>query len=224
MAVKDFLDAIVPRYSSPLKKGSVDILEHDPKSRVKRLMLTGADFQHFDHGMAKDMTSFFTKAGSPDVFRHDCDGVVLFEFDNRKYMFLCELKSGFDTEKLYEAKTQIMSSFLKTNMLLHLYTCYKIEDYIVKGFIIGYPPKRDFLMNLHKQSMLADKPKQRQYNLAKKLFVGNSERKIILKPTDFYCIKGLPLGERGIFPEMELRFIEVNPPDHEKSLNVNLFL
>lgn len=199
MAIKDFLDAIVPKYSSHLERGSVVIQEHDPTAKVKRLVWTGADFQHFDHNLAKDMTSFFTTATSPEVFHHDCDGIVLFEMGNKKYMFLCELKSGFGTEVLYKAKTQILSSFLKTNMLLHLYTCYKLEDYEVKGFIVGYPPKSDFLVKLHKQSMLQNNPKEKEYTLAKKLFIRNYERKITLKPTDLYCINGLPLGDRGIF-------------------------
>lgn len=224
MAIKDFLDKVVPKYSSPIKRGTVDIMEQDPRSSVNRLVWTGADFQHLDHSLAKDMTSFFRMANSPAVFHHDCDGVVLFESGNKKYMFLCELKSGFDTAKLYEAKTQIISSFLKTNMLLHLYTSYKLEDYDIKGFIVGRPPKSDFLVNLHQQSMLSEKPKEREYNLARKLFIRNPNHKIILKPTDFYCIKGLPLGNRGIFPKIELHFIGVSSPDSETTLDVSNYL
>ncbi len=224
MAIKDFLDAVAPRYASPIKRGAVEILEHDSKALVKKVVWTDADFHHLDHQMAKDMTSFFTLAGSPEVFNHDCDGVVIFELDGRKYMFLTELKSGFSTEVLMKAKTQIISSFLKTNMLLHLSSCYRLEDYIVKGFIVGRSPKADFKINLYKGSMLPDKGKVREFDLTRKFFCKNPSRSIVLKPTDFICLSGLPLGDRGIFPEIDLHYIEIDSQSSEISLSVRNFL
>lgn len=226
MALEDFLRAITPKYASSLRKGCAEVVEHDMKPSVKlrKVIWTGADFNHFDHSLAKDMQSFFDIAGSPEAFKHDCDGVVLFEKDGKKYMFLTELKSNFDTEKLHEAKTQIVSSFLKTNMLLNLSLCYKLEDYIIKGFIVGRPPKADFKVNLYKGSMLSDKRKEREYDLAKKLCVLSRTNSILLKPYDIFCLRGLPLGQRGIFPNIELHFIGVNDPEHEVTLDVNDFI
>ena len=227
MEIKEFLDAVIPKYSSPVAEGYVEILEHDIKPnqlQVTKVVWNGADFQHMDHQLAKDMQSFFDKAGSPDAFRYDCDGVMLFEIGGKKYMFLTELKSGFDTEKLHHAKTQIISSFLKTNMLLHLSACYRLEDYIIKGFIIGYPPKPDFIIDAHRGSMLSPRKKEREFDLAKRLFINNSSHSIKLRPTDFFCLRGLPLGDRGIFPKIELHYIEVTPPDTQISLSVNSFI
>lgn len=222
--MKEFLDAVVPRYSSVIYRGSVEVLEHEPGALVKKVVWTGADFQFWDHQMSKDMTSFFTIANSPETFRKDCDGVMLFEKDGRKYMFLTELKSGFGTEKLHKAKTQIVSSFLKTNMLLHLSKKYKIEDYIIKGFIVGYPPKADFMFNMAKGVMLSDVNREREFALAKKLFIKNDHHSIVLQPSDFFCLKTLPLGDRGIFPEIELHFIPVQPYDSDISLKVDDYL
>lgn len=224
MAFEEFFRAIAPRYASPVHKDSVEILEHEAKASVKKVVWTGSDFDHFDHTLAKDLQSFFDTAGAPDVFRHDCDGVILFEENGRKYMFLTELKSNFDTSKLHEAKTQIISSFLKTNMLLHLSVCYKLEDYIIKGFIVGRPPKADFKINLYKGSMLSNKTKEREYDLAKNLILLNKSKSITLKPVDLYCIRGLPLGDRGIFPKIELHFIEVPSPDSEITLDIRNFI
>ena len=60
-------------------------------------------------------------------------------------MFLTELKSQFDNTQLVKAKAQIIASFIKTNMVLNLASCYRIEDYIVKGFIVSRPPTSEFM-------------------------------------------------------------------------------
>lgn len=224
MAIKDFLDAVAPKYAAPIKTASVEILEQDPGAFLKKVVWSNADFQFLDHQLAKDLTSFFTMAGAPDVFRHDCDGTALFEIGGSKYMFLTELKSNFATENLMKAKKQIVSSFLKTNMLLQLSSCYRMEDYIIKGFIVGYPPKSDFKIDLYKGTMLRDKRKVYEFELTRKLFCNNPSRSIILEPTDFVCLGGLPLGERGIFPKIELHFIEVIPPASEVTLSVRNYI
>lgn len=224
MALKDFLNAIAPKYSSDLHIGSVDILEHDAGAFLKKVVWKDADFQHLDHQLAKDMKCFFDLAGSPDVFMKDCDGIVMFETEGKKYMFLTELKSNFGTEHLMKAKIQIISSFLKANMLFHLSNCYKLEDYIIKGFIVSYPPKKDFKVDLFKGSMLSDKRKEREFDFAKRLVLGNGPHITILRPTDLYCLKGLPLGERGIFPKIEIHYIEVAPSESEIELSVKNFI
>ncbi len=224
MAFENFFQAIAPKYASPVQKGSVEIIEHESGAKVKKVTWIGSDFDHFDHTLAKDLKEFFDPAGSPDVFMHDCDGVILFEDDGRKYMFLTELKSSFSTQKLHEAKTQIASSFLKTNMLLHLSLCYKLEDYIIKGFIVGRPPKSDFIVTLHKGSMLSNKQKEREYDLAKRLLILSQTKSAKFRPYELFCLRGLPLGNRGVFPEIELHFIEVHEPDSEITLDIRDYI
>ena len=224
MAFEKFFEAVAPKYASPVQKGRVEITEHEPGAKVKKVTWVGSDFDHFDHTLAKDLKQFFESAGSPDVFMHDCDGVILFEEEGKKYMFLTELKSTFSTQRLHEAKTQIASSFLKTNMLLHLSLCYKLEDYIVKGFIVGRPPKSDFKVNLHKGSMLSDKQKEREYELAKRLLILNPTKSSTFRPYELYCLRELPLGDRGIFPEIELHFIEVREPESEITLDIRNYI
>lgn len=224
MAFENFFQAVAPTYASPVQKGKVEIIEHESGAKVKKVTWVGSEFDHFDHTLAKDLKGFFELAGSPDVFMHDCDGVILFEEDGRKYMFLTELKSNFCTQKLHEAKTQIASSFLKTNMLLHLSLCYKLEDYIIKGFIVGRPPKSDFKVTLHKGSMLSDKQKEREYDLAKKLLIQNPTQSVTFRPYQMFCLRGLPLGDRGIFPKIELHFIEVHEPASEITLDIRNYI
>ena len=224
MSFEKFFQGIAPKYASPVQKGRVEIIEHESGAKVKKVTWIGSNFDHFDHSLAKDLTDFFKPAGSPDVFRHDCDGVILFEEDGRKYMFLTELKSNFCTQKLLEAKTQIASSFLKTNMLLHLSLCYKLEDYTIKGFIVGRPPKSDFKVSLHKGSMLSDKQKEREYDLARRLLILSRTQSATFRPYELFCLRGLPLGNRGLFPKIELHFIEVHEPASEITLDIRNYI
>ncbi len=220
MAICEILSKILTLYPSSISRGKVDIYEHEAKATVRKVTWINSDFNYFDPTLAKDMTAFFQKATENELFWKDCDGVIIFEHDGKKYMFITELKSGFSTQVIYKAKTQIISSFIKTNMVLHLLSCYKLEDYIVKGFIVGHPPKPDFIYNVSKADMLKDNDIKIQHEFARKFFIDNKEHSRSLKPKDLYCLKGLPLGDRGIFQNIELYFIEVKDGNSEIELDV----
>ena len=113
MAFENFFKAIAPKYASPLHKGRVEIIEHESGAKVNKVTWIGSDFDHFDHTLAKDLKEFFELAGSPDVFMHDCDGVILFEKDSRKYMFLTELKSNFSTQNYMSQRHRLRHPSLK---------------------------------------------------------------------------------------------------------------
>lgn len=232
MALDDFLKAVVPAYATNKLVGVCTVREQDSGATLKSVEWSNGSFVKIDHDMSKDMTGFFDKAKSPEIFRYDCDGVIFFEENGRKYMFLNELKSGFSTQELYHAKQQIISSFLKTNMLMHMSNTYHIEDFIVKGFIFTRSPKQDFLINLYRGDIArGDSAKMAEYHLATKMLVDDtSDRfaknitRIFMKPTEFTCLRGLPLGDRGIFKQIELYHVIVPPSVSDYAMDVQLFL
>ena len=211
MALISDLKTITPKYDHRLCRGNIEIHEHGPQATVTKVIWNNSDFNCIDQELVKDATSFFEICKAPEIFRKDCDGIMTFEHNGQKYMFLTELKSGFSTQDLYKAKTQIIASFIKTNMILHMLSSYRLEDYIIKGFIVGHPPKNDFLGSLHQLTSLPGNHQTRlEYSLAMKIFIDHRKSKSIsLKPTDFNCIHNLPFGQRGIFPKIELHYIEV---------------
>lgn len=230
MAVYDFLSKVLPAYATPIKRGKVDITEREASATIKCVTWINSDFYHFNHQLSKDLKEFFDKfAHSPEIFWKDCDGIILFEHDGKKYMFLTELKSGFDTGGIYKAKRQIISSFLKTNALLHMSSCYRLEEYIIKGFIISHPPKKDFLVPLKDASRLPDNKINEDFKFAIKLLLDDKKHKLtdaehrtIMSPIDCSCLKGLPLGERGIFKK--IKFIHISVPEGSIILDVNKYL
>lgn len=231
MAIQDFVSNILPKYYAPVHQGSVNIMEHDSGASVKRVTWINSDFFHLTHDLAKDMKPFFEGANSPEIFRKDCDGIIFFEKEGKKYMFLTELKSKFDSSQLFKAKTQIISSFIKANMLFHLSPCYRIEEYIIKGFIVSHAPTSEFIVNLRKADMLPYNRIKPDMSLALKLFLKDNihrptdnVHKALLTPVQCSCLSGLRLGDRGIFPRIELYHISVPEGNDSVTLNIDDYI
>lgn len=225
MSFCDDLKVLFPNYMMEYRKENVSIREKSADAKVKELRWHNANFQCIDAAIVKDMTSFFQKSGSPDIFHSDCDGILLFEGGNgHKYMFLSELKSTFDASDVYHAKDQIISSYLKINLIMHLLRCYNSDDFIVKGFIACLPPNPNYLRDLYKQQMY--KPGSRYQTEAEFVLdlCYNKEKKTIVRPRDCHKLKDLPLGSTGIFKEIEFHYVEVPEGCDSTELDVSEFL
>lgn len=206
--------------------GAVSVKESNSKAKVREVIWTNARFQYIEPAIVKDMTSFFQQAQSPSIFHSDCDGIMLFDGNNgEKYIFLSELKSTFDSSDIYHAKDQIISSYLKINMVMHLLYAYNREDYIVKGFIFSYPPQKSYLQELYKQQMM--NPSTGRYKTEAEFVLDlcyGSNKISFLRPTDCHCLKNLPLGDRGIFDKIEFHFVEVPVGQQSITLDVQQFI
>lgn len=216
----DDLKVLFPKYSMEYCKETVSVKENSSTAKVKELIWFNSDFHKIDSTIVKDMKSFFEKAQSSDIFYLDCDGIVIFEKEGKKYMFFSELKSTFDTSDIFHAKDQIISSYIKINMLMHLLRCYNCDDFVIKGFIVCLPPKQEFLRDLYRQQFL--KPGSRYQADAE--FALNlcyyKDKKTTLVPTDCFKLKGLPLGSTGIFRKMEFHYVEV--PEGASSITLDV--
>ena len=205
-------------------KGNVHINEKSPSAKVKEIIWTGSDFHKVDSTVVKDMTSFFQMAGSPEIFNLDCDGIILFEKDSQKYIFFSELKSTFDTSDIFYAKDQIISSYLKINMIMHLLHCYNYNDFIVKGFIACLSPNMSFLRDLYKEQLLKSGSRYKSDADFAIDLCYFSKRSTVLQPTDCFKLKDLPLGNTGIFKTMEFHYIEVPIGKSSVTVDVNAYI
>lgn len=218
------LKKLFPAYvSTGYSLRSLTIKETDIQAKVKEVIWTNSDFQNIEQKVVKDMTSFFQKAGTDDIFHHDCDGIMIFEEGGKKYMFFSELKSTFDSSDIYTAKDQIISSYLKINMLLNLLQNYKTEDYIVKGFIFSYPPPPSYIYELNRSRYFPEKSKYKTESefILDICHFGTSTK---LTPLSCHKLKGLPLGDRGVFHEIEIHHIQVPKGDSSITLDVQKYI
>ena len=218
----DDLRKLLPVYKNICYvKGSYTVHEPSADSKVKDITWNNANFQVFNPDIAKDLTAFFQSAKSGDIFWCNCDGVFLFQGDNsKKYLFLCELKSTFDSSDIYHASNQINSTYIKLSMILNLLPNFRKDEVIVKGFIISRPPKKNYLRELHKQSMMGNKSKfTTESEFCYDLCYGGEQTYVV----DFkHChqFKNISLGAETIVEQIEFHHIAVEEPNTSITVDV----
>ncbi len=220
MAIYSNLKSLFPNYEMEYFYDSVLITEKNDTAKVKKLKWTNSCFQNIDTKIVKDLTAFFVENQAPEVFNWDCDGISIFEEDGHKYVFLSELKSSFSSSELYHAKDQLISSYIKINMILHLLPGYKKQDYIFKAFIVGLPANKNYIRDLHKQLFLNSGSKYKTEAEFTDELYNSSERSLTLRATECHKLKDLPLGHNCLFNELEFHFIEV--PNGASSIDVDI--
>lgn len=220
----DDLKVLFPKYTSmSYHRDSLTIKEDGHEAKIREVVWTNSDFQNIDQLIVKDFTSFFQTAGAAGLFYDDCDNIMMFEKDGQKYLVFSELKSNFDSQDVYHAKDQIISSYLKINLLLNLIPNYKTEDFIVKGFIFSYPPDQEYLRELYRKQMFKPGSKYK----AEAEFILDlcyQSTSTTLTPLSCHKLKGLPLGERGIFQKMEIHHIQVPKGESSITLDVQQYI
>lgn len=230
-AIENTIRAIFPSTAAGMVSCGLasHILERDKGATFTSVDWTNGYFMTFDPTIAKDMTSFFSKYKAPEVFRKDCDGVMIFEENDKRYLFLTELKSSFDTTRVCEAKTQLLSSYLKINMLLNLTQGWKNEGTIVKGFIVSPAPNKDKRAEWKRDARAAANSSKR-FDYSDKIFCGkllnciDQKKPMLLHGYDSHHLAPCRLGERGIFPEMELHYVEVPAGQTSLTLDARQYL
>ena len=217
----DDLRKLLPEYQNICYvKGSYTVHEPSVDSKVKNITWNNANFQVFNPDIAKDLTGFFQSANSGDIFWYNCDGVFLFQGDCKKYLFLCALKSAFDSSDIYHASNQINSTYIKLSMILNLLPNFRKDEIIVKGFIISRPPDKSYLRDLHKQSMMGNKSKftteaEFCYDLCY-----NSKQPHVVNFKHCHQFKDIPLGSETIADRIEFHHISVEAPNTSIAVDV----
>lgn len=224
MSLSQDLKTFFPKYKHSYNQGSTTILEGDAKATIKKLTFTNSDFHFVDTEMIKDCSSIF-KSGSKnnssthEIFFKDCDGIVLFEDGGKKYFFLAELKSSFATGELYKAMHQIISSYIKSNMLMNLLATYSREDYIFEAFITSHPPKKDYLRDLYKAKQSSKYKNEAEF--AAELYKG---KEIKIKACECEKLEDFNFGDKCLFSSLRFHFVEVPVGTDSITVDVNRYI
>lgn len=209
----DDLSKILPKYQNiGYCWGSYTVHETSDDSKIKDITWINADFQVFDTSIAKDLTRFFQCAKSGEIFLFDCDGAFLLQGDEKKYLFLCELKSAFDSSDIYHACNQITSTYIKLSMVLNMLPNYRKDDVVVKGFIVSRPADRGYLRDLHKQSMMGKASKfTNEAEFCYELCY-NADKAYVMNFNKCHQLRDVPLGKETIIDKIEFYHIPVPAP------------
>lgn len=133
------------------RSNNVVINEPDQNARVRRVTITNQNvFLSINTELIKDIRSLFNN--NHKILKLEADGVVVFEFNNEKYIYIIELKSTYNSQDIYKAKNQIISTYIKLNILLNVIQPFKKENYIFKGFIVALAPNTEKINGMSKLS------------------------------------------------------------------------
>ena len=102
--------------------------------------------EQFPYELAGGSTSFYTKAGCPDPMKANCDGIVCTTINGRESLLLCELKSSFSVEGIFDAKEQIVGSYMRLKAQMSILQANKNCE--LHGLIVSYLPKTEQLTKI----------------------------------------------------------------------------
>lgn len=216
----DDLKNLLPLYLSEYKDECV-INEANDGAKVKQVIWKNADFQCIDPKMAKDLSGFFIRAKSADIFKLDCDGAFIVKKKDKVYLFLIELKSSFLPCHIYKASNQIISTYIKLNMILGLLPDYAKDRIIVKGFIFSRPCDDRSLRDLDRSRLVSKYVTEAGLT---KYFMKNKGEKLTIKAVQCHKLKDVPLGDNALFDEMDLYHIDVAEPNDTVTMDTSKYI
>lgn len=220
----DDVKLLLPKYANNTGYAMNSYTIHEPNVdvKVKDVVWINGNFQYFDNTIVKDMSGFFQLAHAADAFKMDCDGIFLVQGTSKKYLFLCELKSSFDSSDIYHASEQIISSFIKINAILNILPNYNINDIEVRGFIFSRPADKKLYRDFYKKSLSSKSKYCTEPELVINICYG--KKNYVLRPKDCYILKDLPLGNNGVFSQIEFYHIDVPDPQLNITLDVRNYI
>lgn len=138
------------------KKSNEDPQIVNPK-KFQSITLEGFSGYSFPHELANKITSFASSASHDEhdkILLKNCDGIVLFEKNDQKYLLFCELKSSYSLEEIAKAKEQIVGSLINMNGILSTLQGYNLSEYKILGLIASFEPTDEQLSFISKQQSL----------------------------------------------------------------------
>lgn len=141
---------LYPKYATSLFEESCEVIETEPKDDkdFRCLVITGGCGYRFPREFAADTVSFYGKSESPSPMKFNCDGIFFSEIEERKCLFICELKSSFGPSQIAHAKEQIMGTALRLKAQLGILQTK--PNWEIHGVIVSYEPTENQLITVNK--------------------------------------------------------------------------
>jgi hypothetical protein len=216
-SLEDSIKKIYPK-CEVIKCQTCTITEPDEQSSIKSISLGDIrEYLQINNTFIKPLAAFFNENGSDNIFNKDCDGIVLLKYNNKKYCLLIELKSTFDTERIYKAKNQIMSSYIKLNMSLGLLADYHKDEFEYIGIIVSQEPNDEDIAWMQREEIDSRKLNEFAINL----FLYKQQ---VISYDKSLTNKGLNLSDRYMYQSMKYCYIGIPPKNSSYEIDIAEFL
>ncbi len=121
----------------------VELEYHGQLMSIDNAILTKTDFLF--------PTDENTISGMPKL-QHGCDGVLIIEQKEQKYIVFIELKSDYTKENIRKAERQLCASYLHVMVLLNCLNDFDLHQYKKCGIIISHPIDKETITRIQKTS------------------------------------------------------------------------
>ena len=154
----------------------------EPKNKAPMLcevefQLKGGQIGFISSNLLKETQDAYSLIATSTLnLRKICDGVLVLEKDNQKYIAVLECKSGFADVKR-KAIEQIPASYVKVMSILNDFSTFNKQEYKIFGLIVSYPYKLPVVtdssnnvdVQAGKQAMIGNKLEQLKIKYNKQL-------------------------------------------------------
>ena len=206
-------------FSQP--SGSFTIHESEPNNGLEDVMFSFSGNVIQIHGLLKKSKDLYSTTCLPSLsLRKNCDGLVLVEYKERRFLVSIELKSGFN-EVCRSAVFQLYASTLKARGLLGVY--HGVLDCIPVSIICSFlktPDDRETPAEYKNSLVLANGRDDVIHRFRR---IVNNDRCFRLSADDFEADR-LPLDHGIVPPVVFTRHCSVPQGSHQFQTDLDLIL
>ena len=158
-------------------------------------------------------------------FRMDCDGICLLNIDDRNYLLIIEVKSGYNDVKK-KGISQIVASYVKMRSILQSIEGYTPADYEELGLLVSYPPSHK--TNIPETSLIEVKKEIVAPSDIDKANNANStklrvDKEVLLNLND-YLISACHVNSTMYNPSLHIKHVSVTDQVNEETINLDSYL
>lgn len=188
---------------------TLQIKEREPEAKVQLAEIpVQSDITQIDESFLHKSTTWYYKdnTGRPQV-QHDCDGILLIDYNNKEYLVLVELKSQYTKNNIEKAELQLAASYFRIASRLSLFKNFNLHRQKVCGIIVSLPYDTDKkLKTLRKKK--TGKPLCRFEQQA--LYFIDGDRPYLLDDTHVKLAQ-LPICTYYYQPQLSLFHVDATP-------------
>ena len=206
------------------KGGIAEIKEDGKQAAVKKAELVfHGQMMSIDKGIF-EKTDFLFKSdenveGKMPKLQHSCDGVLIIEQKEGKYIAFIELKSDYTCDNIRKAEIQLCASYLRVMALLNCIDGFNPDEYKKCGIIVSHP------MNMEKLSLILKKKnnnaKLTRFDKQCLAFSSKRQKSGFTMDTTYSMMGELPVADRLRFDTLPTFHFSVSSGCHTGRFNLD---
>ena len=197
--------------------------ESDRGAKVRSITFetTGELFNILNSFICCKQSLFFLDGEQRNLMSHNCDGIIIVEYNNQKYIIFLEIKSSYRTQDISKAQYQIMSSYYCLLTELEGLKHFDLGEYKMCCMVASHPLSEEKKLMLYKQKMSVGVSKDVELAL---FFAFHPDSKCDISRDDMDLLKDKPFKETHMFSTIPMFHLSVNNEEDSGLFNIDKYL